>query len=122
MSQISYLLDENVHALFRTELLRREPAMRVWQVGMEGAPPLSTSDPLILLWCEAQGFILITNNRSSMPVHLSAHLAQGHHVPGIFILNNNMGVGNSLEELVRVWRNPAPERYRDTITFLPVTR
>jgi hypothetical protein len=35
-----------------------------------------------------------------MPVHLADHLAQGRHIPGIFQLNPNMSVGETLEELV----------------------
>jgi hypothetical protein len=42
--------------------------------------------PEVLLWCEEYGFVLVTNNRSSMPVHLEEHLAQGHRIPEFFSL------------------------------------
>ncbi len=49
MNAILYLLDENVHPLYRTQLLKRERSLVVWRVGMTGAPPRSTSDPDILV-------------------------------------------------------------------------
>ena len=52
MSEVKYLLDENVDPLYRTELLRREPAITVWRVGMPHTPPDQTPDPEILRWCE----------------------------------------------------------------------
>lgn len=38
MSNIRYLLDENVNPLFRIELLKREPTLVIWKVGSPGAP------------------------------------------------------------------------------------
>jgi len=70
---IKYLLDENLPPLYRVQLLRLEANLTVWMVG-PGVPPKSTLDPEILIWCELNKFILVTNNRSSMPIHLQAHL------------------------------------------------
>jgi Domain of unknown function (DUF5615) len=81
MSNIHYLLDENVDPLFRTELLRREATIVIWKVGSPGAPPRETLDPDILRWCEENNFILVTNNRRSMPRHLRDHLAEGDTFP-----------------------------------------
>jgi hypothetical protein len=81
MSPIRFLLDENVGPLYRQELLRREPGLVVWRVGDISAPPDSTLDPDILIWCEHNVFVLVTNNRKSMPPLLQNHLAQGLHVP-----------------------------------------
>jgi hypothetical protein len=88
-------MDENVNPVFRTALLRQEPR----QVEMPGAPALGTLDPEILLWCEENEFILVTNNRASMPVHLQDHLAEGWQAMGIFILNDEMRIGETVEEL-----------------------
>jgi len=62
---------------YRTQLLSREPRLTIWKIGMPGVPPSGTLDPEILLWCEGNDFILVTNNRKSMPVHLADHLAAG---------------------------------------------
>lgn len=45
MRDIRFLLDENVHPLYRQELLRHEPTIVVWRVGDVSAPPDGMLDP-----------------------------------------------------------------------------
>ena len=121
MSDIQYLLDENVDPVFRTALLKQEPSMIVWKIGDPGVPPKGTQDPDILDWCEDNTFILVTNNRKSMPEHLTAHLAKGRHIPGILELNPNMSIGETIEELVLIWGASEPQEYQDLIIYLPLS-
>jgi len=120
MSAMRFLLDENVDPLYRSELLRREPSLVVWRVGDISAPPASTLDPAILVWCEQNAFLLVTNNRKSMPAHLRDHLGQGRHVPGIMVLNDKMGIGETIEELWLMWAASREDEYRDSIIYLPL--
>ncbi len=121
MSDIRYLLDENVDVLYHAQLLERESTLVTWMVGTPGTPPKGTVDPTLLLWCEQNSFILVTNNRHSMPAHLRDHLAQGRHVPGIFVMNPKMSVGETIEELLLIWGASEEEEYHDHISFLPVS-
>ena len=121
MSNICYLLDEHVDPLFRSELLKHEPALVVWRIGDPGAPIRGTLDPEILRWCETHNFILVTNNRRSMPGHLHDHMAAGGHIPGIFELNSNMSIGETIEELLLIWSASHEDEYRDRIAFLPIS-
>jgi hypothetical protein len=118
---MKFLLDENVDPLYRHELLRREPALVVWKIGDAAVPPVGTKDPEILRWCEAYGFVLVTNNRHSMPQHLRDHVAAGGHLPGIIELNPNLSIGENLNELLLIWGTAQEEEYADRIAFLPVT-
>lgn len=120
MSAIRFLLDENIDPLYRQELLRRESSLVVWKVGDVSAPPDSTLDPDILIWCEQYSFILVTNNRKSMPSHLQNHLAQGRHIPGILVLNDKMSVNETLEELLLIWAASAENEYADKMLYLPL--
>ena len=121
MTEIRYLLDENVNPLLRRELLRREPILTVWQVGMLGSPDYGTLDPEILIWCEENKFILVTNNRKSMPVHLKDHLDEGRHIYGIFSLNENLGIGETIDELILIAFATSAEDFQDQIIYLPIT-
>ena len=121
MNDIRYLLDENVAPLFRAELLKREPKPVVWRIGDPGAPPRGTPDPAILRWCEENSFILVTNNRKSIPQHLRDHLAEGRHVPGIFELNPDMGIGETIEELLLIWSASDADEYQDVLIYLPLS-
>ena len=121
MSAISYLLDENIDPDFLKGLHRRAPDIVVWHIGGPGVPPLGTLDPDILRWIEAEDFILVTNNRHSMPGHLRDHLAAGRHIPGIFILNDDMSIGQTIDELILIEGTAIPEEYTDQIRHLPIS-
>ena len=121
MKTVHYLLDENLDPIFRAELFRREPEMVVWRISDPNTPPRGTLDPEILQWCEENSFILVTNNRKSMPQHLQAHLAKQRHIPGIFELNPNMSIGETIDELVLIWLASDINQYRDLLLFLPLS-
>lgn len=114
------LLDEHMPPLYRRQLLRRRPHWTVWQIGDEGAPPTGTSDPDILRWCEENDFVLITNNRTTMPVHLRDHLEEGHHAPGILTIDLEARIGLILEDILIVLGASGKEEYRDLITYIPL--
>ena len=121
MSEIRYLLDENVNPILRSALLRESPNLTVWQVGMLGAPALGTLDDEILIWCEENEFILVTNNRKSMPVHLQDHLNTGRQTNGIFTINVEMSVGETVEELILIASASSVEEYQNQIIYLPIS-
>jgi hypothetical protein len=121
MNPIRYLLDENVDSALRSALLKREPEIIVWKVGDPGGPSKGTKDPEVLDWCEMNSFLLITNNRASMPNHLADHIRKGGHIPEIFQLNPNMNFGETVEELLLIWGASEPDEYRDLIIYLPLS-
>jgi hypothetical protein len=114
------LLDEHVPRYFRNQLRRRDPAPTVWRIGDEGAPSKGTLDPALLEWCEVHDFLLVTNNRSSMPVHLADHLAAGRHVPGILVLNLEAPIGLTLEHLWVVACASREDEFRYMIVYVPL--
>ncbi|MDY7015879.1 MAG: DUF5615 family PIN-like protein [Cyanobacteriota bacterium] len=118
---LKYLIDENVTPIYTTQLRRKRPDIVVWAVGEIGTPPKSTLDPEILVWCEERSFILVTNNRRSMPVHLADHLMKGGHIPGIFILNPDLSIGQNIEELILIADCSFEDEYQDQIIHLPLT-
>jgi hypothetical protein len=66
---LKYLMDENVNPIYANQIRRKIPDLIIRSE--IGTPYLSTLDSEILLWCEEYGFILVTNNRKSMPVHFT---------------------------------------------------
>lgn len=122
MKEIQYLLDENLGFRLRKALRNAAPQITAWCVGDAGAPGLGTKDPAILHWCEANDFILVTDNRRSMPVHLQDHIAGGGHVPGIFVLSPELSTGETVDELLLIWEASLPDEYQDQIRYLPISR
>lgn len=114
-----YLLDEHMPPAYQTQLLLREPSLTVWKIGMPGVPTAGTLDPEILIWCEEHNFVLVTNNRKSMPVHLADHLAAGKHIPGIFTVDVKRNLAANLDDLLLAALASVPGEYADRIIYLP---
>lgn len=120
MTQLSFLLDENVDPRLAHALRRHAPAIGVSRVGEQGAPGLGTPDPEILLWCQETASSLVTRNRASMPAHLTALLAAGGHVPGIFVLDPDISLGEAAAELFLIWSASEAEEYAGQLTYVPL--
>ena len=116
---IRYLLDEHIPPYYRTEMLRREPSLKIWRIGEPNAPAIGTLDPELLRWCEENQFILVTNNRRSIPGHLAEHLAAGRHIPGIMATRRFANVGDVIEQLVIVAMASYEGEHKDLIRFIP---
>ncbi|MGH2585571.1 MAG: DUF5615 family PIN-like protein [Dehalococcoidia bacterium] len=121
MAAFQILLDENLSPVYRRELLRHAPDMTIWRVGDPGTPPSGTEDPVILKWCEASGFVLVTSNRHSMPGHLREHLANGGHVPGILSFTQDTPIGLAIEHVLIVAIAGRDDDVRDQIVYLPLS-
>jgi len=116
---LNYPLDEHIPPVYRTQLLRLNEAWSIRRVGEPGAPAYGTPDPGLLLWCEENEFVLVTNNRKSMPTHLIDHLARGRHVSGIFVVDPARSATENAEALYLVAATAAPGEYQDQIVYIP---
>ncbi len=117
--KVRFLIDEDLSPDYVRELARYNPAIDALRVGQAGAPPLSTLDPAILLYCEREQRALITENRSTIPDHEAAHFAAGHHHWGIFKLRAGYGIGIYLAELQLIWEASEAEEWSDQSHWIP---
>lgn len=115
-----FLLDENVKHVIQHELRRLNPEIEVYCIGNKEVPSRGTPDPAILVWIEENQYILVTENRSTMPVHLAAHFAAGRHHPGILWIRPNTSIGQLVFELYMIWLASEAEEYYDKTDFLPL--
>ena len=70
-----FLPDENVNRAVQRQLQRLDREIEVLSIGDEGAPAAGSADPYILKWIEQNNYILVTENRSSLPKHLTEHFS-----------------------------------------------
>ena len=121
---LKYLIDEHLLGDFAKSLIiagvSQGVALDVLEIGNDIAPVLGTKDPELLLWCEAQDRILISRDVTTMPDHLAAHIAIGHHSPGIFMIRPNRSWMEVLEDLVGLAEASLPDEWRDQILFIPL--
>jgi hypothetical protein len=120
MSAPCFLLDEHIpHAIARG-LRNQESAIRVFVMGKPNSPAIGTPDPDLLSWIESHKCLLVTNNRSTMPVHLREHLTAGHHIPGILIIAKHFALRQILDELYLIWGASLLDEFKDRIVYLPL--
>lgn len=116
---IGFLLDENLPNWWQVAIQAREPHLQIWKIGDGIAPPKRTADPVIFDWCEINDAVLLTDNRTSMPLHLANHVAAGRHVPGIFHVSPRESIIIVATSLAYVYGASLPDEYRDMIAFMP---
>ena len=118
-SQIRFLIDEDTSHIIRDGLQQRQPSIEVRVIGGEGAPSIGTQDEEILEFLEREAYVLISSNRSTMPVHLQAYLQKGGHIPGILLLRPGFSYRQILDALELIWFASTPEDLQDQLTHIP---
>ncbi len=118
--KVRFLLDEHVDRAIQRQLRRLEPQIEVLAINDPGAPAIGTLDPDILGWLEDNGYVLVTENRSTIPAHLADHFAASRHIPGIFWIRPAVGIGRIIEELRLIWFASTAEEYQDRMLFIPL--
>ncbi len=115
-----FLLDENLDPQIGVAARRLESSIDIVSVGKQAGLALGTSDPDVLLWCEAEQRILITNNRHSMPGHIADHLRTGHHHWGVFnTRESNPDIGTLADVIYLIWGASEAEEYIDVQLWIP---
>lgn len=117
--RIKFLLDEHLSPDVVAAVKRQQPDVDILRVGMASAPPLGTKDPEILVFCEADRRVLVTDNRESMPGHIRDHFTAGRHHWGIFEIRRSLSIGQMAEQLLTFWGASDAEEWVDKTEFLP---
>ncbi len=118
MNRIAFLYDECMPTAPLRGLRESEPAISVQRVGEPGAPPLGTLDPEILMFAEEHQLTLISQDKKSMPKHVTDHHSLGRHTWGIRIVKK-APVKDVVSELIRLWMVHSPEDLLDSYTTIP---
>ncbi len=99
-------------------LFQRQPDLdlvRVQDVGLRTA-----IDPTILAWAAAEGRILITHDRSSVPYHAYERVCLGQPMPGVFVIRNKPPLGDMIREILLVVHCSFQEEWENRVEFLPL--
>src|SRR6266446_803978 len=104
---LRYVLDENLSWAAFCNAIQQHNAAGVNPVDFVcvGDPPdlaRGTPDPVVLLWAEREGRVLVSLDKSTLPGHLTAHLQAAHHSPGVFLVRPSSTIPQVLTHLVLV--------------------
>lgn len=117
--QIRFLLDEDTSHVIKKGLEYRHPEVEFRVIGGEGVPPLGTKDEEILEFLEREAYILVSSNRSTMPMHLETHLQEDRHIPGILLLRPRFSYREIIDTLELILFAGVTEDLRDQVVYIP---
>lgn len=115
---ISLLVDQNFNEHILDGLTRRMPdldAVLVRNVGLA-----AKVDPVILEWAATHGRVLLTHDRSTIPPFAYARVAAGQTMPGVFLVSDDMPIGQAIEELFVAIQCLRPEECKDRVQYFPL--
>ncbi len=115
-----FLLDEHVDVAIQRQLLRTNILIEVLRIGDEGTLTAGVDDPEILEWAGKRGFIVVTEDRSTMPNHVAVHMAAGRTFAGLFWIRPDVSIGQVVEELHLIWQVCEAEEFVDRALFIPL--
>src|SRR5690349_7329374 len=95
---LRFLGDENLNRDIVRGLRLRRPDLDlilIQDLGLEGA-----DDPTVLARAAEIDRILLTHDRATMPDFAYARVVAAQPIPGIFVLNDRLAVGQAIEELL----------------------
>lgn len=117
--KVKFLLDENLPPRLKIALLRLNLQIDVLRVGEPEAPPIGTLDPEILVYLEISQRLLVTDNRSSMPDHLTDHWNKDGHIWRLLWTRPATPIGRLAQDLHLVWDASEAEEWCDRLDWIP---
>lgn len=115
---MSLLADENFNRAIVDGLRRRDPlidVVRVQDVGLRTKP-----DDEVLAWAAAADRIVLTHDYRTMPPAAYARVGRGDPMPGVFMIPDDMGIGQAVDEVLLAVGASFPGEFRNSVRYFPL--
>ncbi len=112
------LTDENFNGdIFRGLLLCQSDLsiIRVQDTGLDGKP-----DPTVLAWSAAEGRIVLTHDRATMPDYAYQRVAAGLVMSGVFVVSDRLPVGKAIEQILFINECSGQAEWSGRVIYLPL--
>jgi hypothetical protein len=120
---LGFLLDENLRGPFRRAVAHHNrksiDPLDVCCVGDPLDLPLGSMDADILRWAEANGRVLVSLDKKTLPPCLAQHLQAGFHVPGLFMIRTSATFPGVVAFLALAAYASDPHDWRDQLVYIP---
>jgi hypothetical protein len=110
--------DENFNGDIVRGLLARLAGLDLVRVQDTGL--MQTPDPQVLVWAAAEGRILLTHDRRTVPRYAFDRLRAGEPMSGVIVVSNLMPVGQALDELELLITCSLADEFRDRVEYVPL--
>jgi predicted nuclease of predicted toxin-antitoxin system len=115
--KICFQADANLNEDILAGVLRRLPEIDFQTA--DDAKLAKLSDPEVLAKAAAEGRILITHDRRTVPLHFGRFI-QTHSSPGVFVVSQKAELVRIIEDLILIWFASDAEEYTNSIRTLPL--
>jgi hypothetical protein len=115
---IAFLVDHNFNQHIVDGLTRRDPAMQLIQVRDVGLA--TASDQTILEWAAERALVLLTHDRNTVPLHAQARVAGGLLMPGVFLVRDDMPIGQAIDEILIAAICLLPAECENLVRYFPL--
>lgn len=115
--KIRFLADADLNQRLVRAVRRHQPEID-FQTAVEGQI-CGLPDPDVLAAAAESGRVLVTHDRSTMPVHFAVFIA-ARRSPGVFIIAQGLPLNVAVEELATIWAASEAEEWTDVLQFLPL--
>jgi hypothetical protein len=115
---VRFLSDEDLPGDIVLALRRRQPLLdivRVQEVGL-----IRTPDPDVLEWAARERRQVVTRDRNTMTAHAYQRVVAGLPMPGIFVVPEDMSIGQAVKELELIALASESADWNDQVIFLPL--
>ncbi len=114
---IRFLADADLNHAIVKGCRRHEPSMDFLSANeakLEGVP-----DPDVLAIAAKQDRILVTHDRHTMPRHFGAYLMNGGSSPGVFLVSQQVPIGEAIDALVLIWAASDIGEWKNRLVNIP---
>ena len=81
---------------------------------------MNTPDPDVLQWAASAGRSIFTRDRNTMTRFAYERVSQGLPMPGVFVIPEDMSIGQTIKELELIALASDPDDWHDQVIFLPL--
>lgn len=111
------LIDQDLDHDILRGLIRRIPqldAVTTFEIGMSEA-----ADDELLTWAGRDGRVIVTHDRTTMPVHAGNLMREGKQIAGLFVVPRRLPLHQVLDDLELLITCSENEEWLNVIRYLP---
>lgn len=111
--------DENFDGDLLRGLRRRKIDIDV--VRIQDSAIAGAKDSVVLSWSAAEGRILLTHDRVTIPALAFERIRLGQPMPSVFLVSDQMPKGKAIEEVLLAIQCLTPEECQNPVVYMPLT-
>lgn len=114
---VRFQADADFNQIIVAAVVRRSPQIdfrTAAAAGLAGVP-----DAEVLTIAAREGRVLVTHDRSTMPVHFQAFI-RSQSSPGLIVIPQSLAIREVADTLSLIWTATAADEWTNRIVYLPI--